>query len=970
VLPTVARRAEVSETSIELPCRLEISPNRYAQWAHALRPVKGSDNRYELWHSRLATRGSDGKPYEGPSYLRAIRALWTRDAHMNAANGSNWYSAAADAPFDASLMPMDRIRIVHQSSNFTLLDGDGHTIKPAAVPVNRLMLTALGGFMDVRGDWGDNPEYDLSVWEHRAALGRDHYVKIVETGHLYPFGHRTVKVTITERKLTHDRPHLAVLYKREFLVVKQPVQEYTAGRDTPTVQGPLRKMPFTKIHIKTLVTPPLKHVTEPDPRIFHAYTADNKPFRFACEGLDPEGRWITFSAPVVWVAGNLNDHVDSTRFTEAQAAYATYGDARKCDLLGQRVAFAESNKADDTTFETHSITFTADRLDWSLAKPLGYYSTFLTEIAETELAIEAARQLAGAGETTAFAYHPSFVTNGFGAGNSGEVIFGLSGSAAPIKMDFSQGSDKSGGFITPNLQISGLSRKLGPAAGSLDHLASGTFDPADVFGALNAKLFGVIDLFSIIDGLAGGLDKAAPKFITQALDVVEGLIQDATALMKDVKAALGDGAAVVNAITKLLGDIAPDAAKLAALPADFVAAVTALSNLAADLASATMNQGLKQDILRRAEQLKATLDSLDLTKNPNPITQFLDAAEMAKDLRVHLEWRPTIKAFPAGDPLFEPNDEDNGLILSADMRAKDLPGKPAGVDLVASLEKFNVYLMGKSAAFITIPFKHIRFSMLAGKKPDVDVVFDQLEWGGVLAFVKTLMDIIPSSGFSDPPALTVDETGISASFSVSLPNLGIGVFSLQNITLGAGFKVPFIGDPMSISFNFCTRENPFILTVMMIGGGGFFGITLDPSGVKILEAQFEAGASLSLDFGVASGSVSVMVGVYFKMEGSDVTLMAFLKIHGEVEVLGGIISASLTLELDLTYESATGKLVGTASMEIEVHVLFFSVSVTVSYSKKLAGSNGDPTFADGMRPSLPSEPAYAPWDEYVNAFAA
>ena len=107
---------------------------------------------------------------------------------------------------------------------------------------------------------------------------------------------------------------------------------------------------------------------------------------------------------------------------------------------------------------------------------------------------------------------------------------------------------------------------------------------------------------------------------------------------------------------------------------------------------------------------------------------------------------------------------------------------------------------------------------------------------GVLSFVEALRDLIPLDGFSDPPALTVDEHGIDASFSVALPNLAVGVMSLTNLSLGAGFTVPFIGQPLSVRFNFCTREAPFNLTVSLFGGGGFFGISIDPHGVQKLEA--------------------------------------------------------------------------------------------------------------------------------------
>ena len=51
--------------------------------------------------------------------------------------------------------------------------------------------------------------------------------------------------------------------------------------------------------------------------------------------------------------------------------------------------------------------------------------------------------------------------------------------------------------------------------------------------------------------------------------------------------------------------------------------------------------------------------------------------------------------------------------------------------------------------------------------------------------------------------------------------MAVGVLNLSNLGLGAGFTVPFIGQPVSVRFNFCTREQPFTLTVWMFGGGGF-----------------------------------------------------------------------------------------------------------------------------------------------------
>jgi hypothetical protein len=248
----------------------------------------------------------------------------------------------------------------------------------------------------------------------------------------------------------------------------------------------------------------------------------------------------------------------------------------------------------------------------------------------------------------------------------------------------------------------------------------------------------------------------------------------------------------------------------------------------------------------------------------------------------------------------------------------------------------------------------------------VDVVFTGFEFAGPLSFVETLRDLIPFDGFSDPPDVQVTPEGITAGFSMGLPNLAVGVFSLENLSLAAGFSVPFIGPPMSAWFRFCERENPARLTVSLFGGGFFFGITVDAKGLQVLEGAIEFGAAISVDFGVASGGVSAMAGLYFKIEGSDGTLAGYFRLRGEVEALG-IVSVSIELYLEMRYETASGKCVGTATLSIEVDVTLFSVTIEITCTKKFAGAGADPTFAELM--DVAADATSADWNAYCAAFA-
>ena len=159
----------------------------------------------------------------------------------------------------------------------------------------------------------------------------------------------------------------------------------------------------------------------------------------------------------------------------------------------------------------------------------------------------------------------------------------------------------------------------------------------------------------------------------------------------------------------------------------------------------------------------------------------------------------------------------------------------------------------------------MKFVSLPGRKPDVTAEGVELEFVGALAFVDTIRRLLPADGFSDPPAITVTPEGIQAGFSLGIPTVGVGVFSLQNLSLSAALSLPFVGKPAGLRFALSSREHPFLVTVTLFGGGGFFALGVSAAGVEEIEASIEFGGNISLNLGVASGGVYVMAGVYFKM---------------------------------------------------------------------------------------------------------
>ncbi|HEX2042778.1 MAG TPA: hypothetical protein VHF24_09085 [Acidimicrobiales bacterium] len=1029
-----------TETAIELPYRLIISPNVHAAWAHRTLPVPGTFS--ELWHTRLATRVADAsgalKTVEDDHPLRAVRAVWCRDKEFSPNVDQRPMDPQKPEPFRTSLTQRQRFDIVHSSANHALSG-------VAPVDVDRLMLTSLGGWIDSRGRWGPaDPRLSLLDWRHRGTMGRDHYVRVVEKGYLFPFGHQAALITITERKFQGGTGNPAILRQRIFVVVRQPLLTYGLPGQK-NAQGFFYDLqfPFTSVRIRTVTTPDLDNpqatqVLAFGTQMFWPFVG-GQPFRFHLTAEDIEANRVDFTAPLIFVEGPLALGADPAPLQQGKTAYEGFNFQGKVlsevPVGGRRIALGPSFEPGDTSFEVRDIAFGADVGVTTLGNDRG---RFYPRVRTARVVVPAIKQFTGAAEPAPFKYASQYLTQGLPAerggkaqgltvaatpANLGEVFLEVANVAQAPALDFKKVGDKAGAFVQPNIpDLGGISRLTGPIAGSLDELASGTFDPMKFFESLDARLFGIVDLGEVIAKFVGelGLDlaDAMPSFVTEAFAAVDAFLaglkkaqqqieqlraaaeaeydkikntnveaevkQKLETAMKDA-ATLRDGVTgavdkIADAIEQLVQGI-QEGDPLGAVKEALVTFRNLLVEAKGQLAKlppqvpAEVKKALQATVDRFLAELGTAVDVFDDVEKH--ITRLMDALQLPEELKMKFEWKPELQHWPdpdnAGESLFVAHNSDGNttkkatFVLSAEMEAKTKLHPDPRFEIAARLHNFSLNLIGPAVSFMVLRFNKLEFTAGSGAKPDVNVEFDDISFAGPLSFVEALRDLIPLDGFSDPPALDISEKGIAASYSLGLPDVAFGVFSLQNLSLGAGFNVPFLLDPLTVRFNFCERESPFILTVAMFGGGGFFGITLDPDGIEIMEASFEFGASIAMNFGVASGGITVMGGIYFKMQGDEVTLTGYIRMGGEVEALG-LISISIELYMSLTYESSTGKCIGRATITIEIEIAFFSIPLEISVERKLAGSDGDPTFAELMGPGPDLEPGEDPWTEYCRAF--
>jgi hypothetical protein len=589
-------------------------------------------------------------------------------------------------------------------------------------------------------------------------------------------------------------------------------------------------------------------------------------------------------------------------------------------------------------------------------------------------------------------YEDNYKTNGFDEegenNNPGEVWAQFTDTSKVLRFGeiATAGSDKAGGFLQPNIPIRGLSR----VKGLVGDLAMATnYDPTQYFTApldLLPKLFGIIPLADLLKSIGIDLNDA-PTVISEALNFVEvfrsnlyraksfaeeavkaaGQMQDRAKEkaqeLKDkadaaLSAAQGMKSKVENTVVGLqeifedLSDIKPEDIQL-----KLNALLTTLPEM--ETTALLLPPLIQRQLVNIAGVLKSTAEAADIIDN---IVRFLNGLDVdGLETSFRYEWSPPLVSWPRDSDTPVLKVEENSLTLSVEGR---VGVREASVEVLAEFKDFELNLVDP-VSLVRLKLDYLYFRAGSSGKIEVDAVIQKFEFLGILNFVERLRALIPFDGFSDPPYLDVSTEGLTTGFSLALPNVAVGVFNLSNISLGADLRVPFLGQFVTVGFNFCTRERPFTLAVGFIGGGGWFLLKISPKRLDVLELGLEAGAVIAVDFGVASGSISAMLGIYMRLEGDGGSLTGYFRLRGEVDVLS-LISASIELYLALYYEYATGKMAGRAKLTISVDLFFFSVSVTISVERRFAGSNGDPSFADIMLLDDGSSPA---WTEYCEAFS-
>ena len=863
-LPPPITAPAALQTAIELPWRVVLSPGNGVGWAHSISPETFA-GRTALWHTRL---GKVQTIHSGAATKRVLteasstntiplRAIWSPDF----VDHGPIPPLTGETPFRASLNPHDRMQLVILTAGtlgYAL--GSGNPWVPQPIQASRLFLSSLGGYLSSRGSWetpvnytatdGSTQTLDLTEWVHLATLARDHYVRVVYAGYLYPFGHRASLIKVTERKFVPPdgatvTETTAYLRQHMYIVVREPEKNYGAE----PYQYARREMPFWQsVQIKTVVTPdinpPVMLPPNAKPHSSFWVQVGGVNFNFHLTATDLAGKSIDFLAPLIFMT------LDEQDLPGVQSTYQASGTERLCAVKGLNIAYADPSVG-DTTLKTTALYFTSEII---LNAPPYTVAPFLPSLDQATVAVPAVEQILGLSTPLTISLYKPYLQGGLD-GNAG--VYADVGGTQP-SLTFT--ADQSGGLGTPNLTLTALSARKGLVAGNASDAAAGVITPAEFFTDLNAQLFGTIPLKDLIP---------------------------------------------VNAQNQ---------------------------------APATQN----------APEIRTVLTPNH--KNPT--------ASVTK-----VQWSPQLQDYsqPPVKIQFNQNGATSALNLKATL-TRSLIGAPPKSQVVGNLTNFQLNLLGVAALTIN----SLKFTSNSGQKMIVKATLPSnspIQFIGPLSFVQTLANILPPGIFGGKgPSIDLGASEITVSYTLGLPPVSIGVFSLENISITTGLDLPYLDGKPGFEFAFAKRKSPFLLTVECLGGGGFVHLIVTADGVQMVEGALEFGGEFSFDVGVASGGVHVMAGIYFQLTGTSSDITGFIDIGGEVSVLG-IISISIDLNISLSYQTSNGKsmIQGRATLTISVHIIFFSVSASVSVEKSFGSQPGDPRVDQLLTAQ--------DWSEYAAAFA-
>lgn len=497
------------ETAIEVPYRVVMSSTKRAWWSHRVVPntVAG---RTDLWNTRLGVASEIGTEEVDLLDEQIVRAVYARDAD---GPDISWGKEPPNLTF--ALSKADRLNLA-QSSSGNRLSPEGPpdpNYLPEPITARKLVLSALGAWadFDVRFRTGAlQSGTSLLTFKLQAMLGRDAYVNVVNVGYLMPFGHRALKVTVSQRQVVNEN---AYLVRTDVVIPLERTRSFVSQADPTLALAPFtgRMNPFDKVTLGFAITPLLKPETDaasvlhPDIPTFRAFVLQTgKPLRLPVEATDAKGRVHDLAIQMVFVSQVAAEAqgTNAGQPVEIGSAYSARGDLTTVNASGEIYGYAAdpAGQSGVTELVTKSLRLGAVG---RLASPNPLFAqlnrpAFYPVVQSAEVKLPGADRF-GAAATgwKQVEFDPKFLSDEFTANNKAKLLLRLKGDSPPLKFPLA----RTGALVKPDFDITAYSTSLGLVGGRDALVASGEINPADFF-ASSSKFLGLIELRDLVAPVA------------------------------------------------------------------------------------------------------------------------------------------------------------------------------------------------------------------------------------------------------------------------------------------------------------------------------------------------------------------------------------------------------------------------------------------------------------------------------------
>ncbi len=438
----VEPREHGKASSIELPWRLLLALERNASCRHRSASPPGGAGVTPMWHTRIM-----GPSSTGYSRVYPFKSL---DLETPFANGTP--------------LRTDVTKIV-----------EGFKTTGTPVTVDRLILSTYGAW------FSGTVDYPVVQWTHRAAMGRDFYVRLVKRGVLFPFGHKACVVSVSERQFD-TATKTAGLAGRFALIITEPLLDY--GIDARHE----REFPFHRVGIEPVQVAPLD---DPGTEQVHWLEAGASPVMFTIRAWSA-GDSFTMRLPLLFKVADANVNAQQLEAMyargprsgiDAAAVTPTGVVDRFLPLVVKKNAHNVVEAVEDTKLHVQSLTFGANAISSGVK--------FHPRIAGLVVNLPAVKQLLGQELSTIAATLDPDVQNAT-SGNPPKNLLRI----ASKVLNF--GSAEASAIAAPSMVVDRVHRTKGLAVANLPTSAEQLFDPG-------AMLLGIVPLGKIIGSLTDSI---------------------------------------------------------------------------------------------------------------------------------------------------------------------------------------------------------------------------------------------------------------------------------------------------------------------------------------------------------------------------------------------------------------------------------------------------------------------------------